>query len=1292
MSAAHVSFCSCRPEGRRRRVRPLAALGLLAALAGVRPLAGQDVLFAHIGTGEGLASEWVLDIAQDRTGFMWFGTTNGLNRFDGRRMRVYRFRLDDPSSLPSNRVDAVHVDRAGTLWIGTSSGVSRYDPARDAFTNFLVEDSLPLPDRIGVSTILDDGAGGLWLGTMRGAYRFDPKTGHLWQVPLPWTGGTTDQALVLLQDDRGHVWFGSRRQGLADYDPRTRRFRIYANLPGQAGSFPSNDIRDAVQEPGGPLWIATADAGLVRLDPRTGAFQDFRHDPAQPNGPAADRILRLQPDGHGGLWLGTETDGVDYRDPAGRFHHYRPRALPGRPGDIVGLDFPALFIDRTGMLWAGSASAGLSRSLRSSAAIQAYLPIWGDSTTLASPSVLGFAEAPDGKLWIANGLGGLSEFDADTRRFRAHNAQPALNVLAVAADPDGSAWVGTWMGGLGHYDPRTGTFRMYNMQNSAIPGPNIFAVLVDRNRLVWAGTAARGLFSLDPRTGKVETYRIADEGQPQWQIWLIRQLQDGRLALGTLAHGLVLIDPRTGRRTSYLSSPDANSISSNDVRGLLETEPGVLWLGTGAGLDRLDLRTGTFTHFREADGLPSGLVCGLARDRTGTLWISSDRGVYRFDPRTRAVLGFGPEDGLQGRQFNPRSYLQARDGTLYFGGNRGFNAIRPELLALNPYRPPVVLTGLRLANRVVQPGAAGSPLRRGIEETRHLVLEHGQSAITLEFAALDFNAPDRNQYAYRLEGFDDRWTNAGTRGAATFTGLAPGDYVFRVRGSNGDGVWNEAGTSLRITIRPAFWQTWWFRVLVALLLVGAGLLALRIVRARQQRLAAINRQLEAAAERDRERQRELQGQVLDILSGMRRFATGETTPLPVHGDEAIRELRGGINRILADRRQAEAELRESQKMDAVGRLAGVVAHDFNNLLTVMQGSTVLALEALPRSHGGRRELEEVSRATERAGSLTRQLLAFSRKQVLQPRALSLNTVVRDLSRMLRRSTGEDVDFRLQLEDDVGWVYADPGQLEQALLNLVVNAREAMPRGGALTIATRRANPAELSEQPGWSGGPYVALSVSDTGIGIPPGVKEHIFEPFFTTKEAGHATGLGLSTVYGTVKQSGGFVHVDTAPGRGSTFTLYVPRIADEGEVPQPAEEPRAEPAAARRGSILLVEDEAGVRDLTARVLRAAGYSVLVADGGETAIRLADRRDPIDLLLTDVMMPGMTGPELATRVLQRHPRIRLLFTSGSTPDALEGSRPLGPRTAFLEKPFSPADLLRAVADLLHNGHNGRNGS
>jgi CheY-like chemotaxis protein len=367
-------------------------------------------------------------------------------------------------------------------------------------------------------------------------------------------------------------------------------------------------------------------------------------------------------------------------------------------------------------------------------------------------------------------------------------------------------------------------------------------------------------------------------------------------------------------------------------------------------------------------------------------------------------------------------------------------------------------------------------------------------------------------------------------------------------------------------------------------------------------------------------------------------------------------------------------------MEAVGRLAGGVAHDFNNLLTVIKGNAELALADLDSKDAVREELEEVERAAERASSLTRQLLAFSRKQILKPRRLALNELVVELGRMLRRTVGEDIELKIVLDPTLGAVRADPGQIEQVLLNLVVNARDAMPRGGALRIETRNASPEELRHHGEAEEGAYVALIVADTGTGMPEDVRERVFEPFFTTKEQGKGTGLGLSTVYGSVKQSGGYVVVESVVGSGSTFAIYLPRVDTVDEM-----RTTGEMEAIPRGSatVLLVEDEDAVRRLGSRVLLRSGYTVLTASCGDEALEVAaEHVGTIDLLMTDVVMPGMSGRELAERLVPLRPGMRLLYASGYTEDAIIRHGVSSQQTAFLEKPFTPHGLLRKVREVL----------
>jgi nitrogen-specific signal transduction histidine kinase/ActR/RegA family two-component response regulator len=391
-----------------------------------------------------------------------------------------------------------------------------------------------------------------------------------------------------------------------------------------------------------------------------------------------------------------------------------------------------------------------------------------------------------------------------------------------------------------------------------------------------------------------------------------------------------------------------------------------------------------------------------------------------------------------------------------------------------------------------------------------------------------------------------------------------------------------------------------------------------------------------------------------------------------------------VFRDITEHKRVEERLRASQKMEAVGRLAGGVAHDFNNLLMVMRGYGELMLNQLDANDPLRRNAEEIQKAAERATALTQQLLAFSRKQVLQPKVLDLNTVVTEVEKMLRRLIGEDIELATTLDPALGPVKADPGQIEQIILNLAVNARDAMPQGGRLTLKTANVtlDQAYVRQHMGATLGPYVLLAVSDTGVGMDAETQSHIFEPFFTTKGAGKGTGLGLSTVYGIVKQSGGTIWVESAPGRGTTFEIYLPLVE---EAAASGELHPALPAPTPGGSetILVVEDEMSVRKLAAEFLGSNGYRVLEAqDGGEALQVCEEHRAPIHLLMTDVVMPGMSGRELAVRLVGARPEMKVIYVSGYTDDAIvqHGVREEG--TVFLQKPFSLETLAHTVREVL----------
>ena len=427
-----------------------------------------------------------------------------------------------------------------------------------------------------------------------------------------------------------------------------------------------------------------------------------------------------------------------------------------------------------------------------------------------------------------------------------------------------------------------------------------------------------------------------------------------------------------------------------------------------------------------------------------------------------------------------------------------------------------------------------------------------------------------------------------------------------------------------------------------------------------------------------------------LVEGVRALEEGDFRfPLTAAGGDevarvtrAFESMRDTLERNQEQREQLEQQLRQSQKMDALGRLAGGVAHDFNNLLTVIKGNSDLALERLKPTDAVRGNCEQIRRVADRAALLTRQLLAFSRRQMLQPKILDLNELIVEMGRLLQRLLREDIDYKVQLGEPLGRVQADPGQMEQVLLNLIVNASDAMPKGGTLTIETENVcvDARYAQARPPLALGDYVMLAVSDTGFGMDANIKGRIFEPFFTTKEPGKGTGLGLATVYGVVKQSSGYIFVDSEPGTGARFEIYLPQVAEKvGPVPR---DKRATKVRGGRETVLLVEDEADVRALACEFLKAAGYQVLTAVDGEDGLDIGHKfAEEIDVLVTDVVMPRMRGPELAKRLKRLLPGLKVVYISGYTEELGEGQNILK-GASFLQKPFSRDALLRKIHDTL----------
>ncbi len=840
-----------------------AVLGVMAP-----PIAAAGPEFERLSLREGLSQSIIEGALQDKKGFLWFATEDGLNRYDGYHFKVLRNEAGNANSLSYNDLKCLHEDRAGNLWIGTfEGGLNRFDPSTAQFTRYRHDARDPASIASNtVRAIAEDRDGTLWVGTQgRGLDQFDPRTGtfrHFPPDPANPSSLANGDVRALLLGSSGVLWVGTYGGGLHRFDPRTRSFTKVKIQPGSQG-LTQGLVTTLLEDSKGVLWAGTYDGGITALDPGTGAFTNYRSDPRDEESLSSNQVKALWEDRQGTLWVGTDGAGLNrFHRETGTFTRYRHD--PSNPRSLSSDRVFCLFQDRSRVLWVGTYGGGLNKL---DLAKKKFLHVKNEPSNPASLShdiVWSFWEDTDGSVWIGTDSGGLNQWERQANTFRHFRHDPRNTsslshdaVRVVFQDRGGTLWLGTNGGGLNRLDKTAGTFVRYLHDESnpaSLAHNELRAVYEDRAGDLWVGTLGGGLDRLDRATGGFVHHRH-DPGNPQTLssdfVRCILEDSQGNLWVGTQGGGLNRFDPKSGIAERFQADPaNTKSLSNNFVFALHEDREGTLWVATyGGGLNKLRRGKKTFDHFSEAEGLASNSVYAILEDERGRLWLSTNNGLSCFDPGRSTFQNYDARDGLQSNEFNGGSFFKTKRGEMFFGGINGFNVFFPNEIVINPEAPPVVITDLQLFNESVPAGQAvrgRTLLDRPVEYTREIELSPEDNMVTFEFAALHFVAPEKNRYAYRLEGFGSGWILARSdRRSATFTGLSPGDYVFRVKGASPDGVWNETGAAIRLKVLPAFWATWWFRLMTV---ASIGLLGFAAVRRRMrnERVLAVLKTAHAA--------------------------------------------------------------------------------------------------------------------------------------------------------------------------------------------------------------------------------------------------------------------------------------------------------------------------------------------------------------------------------------------------------------------------------------------------------------
>lgn len=798
----------------------------------------RNLKFERISLEDGLSQSVVTCILQDSRGFMWFGTQDGLNRYDGYEFKVYRYYPEDSTSIADNSIICMCEDRDGDLWIGTDAEVlSKFDRRLERFVHYQFDSLNPNMKSNAVISILEDRhgeSGNLWIGTLGGGlYKFDRRERRFshYESNAEGVGNGINEISCIVEYGPGILWLGTD-EGLVAFNIEDETF-VRLNYLGDNYSIKDIGVVTAIQEDKNDiLWIGSTRGGLIRFDRKSPTVRRWNQVAPYAYRLSDMRVTSIIDDGEGSLWIGTHSGGLN------RFCREKERFIYyiNHSNDISSLNddyIHSVYMDRSGILWIGT-NKGLNKlNLRQEQFVH-YCHNLEDRNSLRNNCVWSFLEDGKGNLWIGT-TEGLCRLDRKTGEFQTWIHDPddptSLShntVLCIHEDRSGRLWMGTRRG-LNLFDFDSNSFIRYshdpNNPNS-LSNEFILVIREDSNPtcdVLWIGTRDGGLNKYNVESGEFTHFRhdpqIAGSLSHDYVSAIYRDSK-GRLWVGTGNGGLNRYD--TGNKQFIHYTRETHKLSNNRVTSVHEDRYGVLWVGTfGGGLNRFDDDSETFSYFHEEDGLANGVVYGILEDSDGFLWMSTNNGLSKFDQRTEIFTNYNACHGLQCNEFNQGAYHQTRSGEMIFGGINGFNVFHPDSLRDGSHIPPIVIADFQLLNESVKVGNY-SPLQIHITETEMLRLSHKDDVFSFLFAALDYQIPERNQYAYKLEGFDEDWHYVGTRRFVTFTNLDPGNYVLRVKGSNSDGVWNEEGTSLKIRIDTPYWRTWWFWGIVVFF--GSGLI------------------------------------------------------------------------------------------------------------------------------------------------------------------------------------------------------------------------------------------------------------------------------------------------------------------------------------------------------------------------------------------------------------------------------------------------------------------------------------